>query len=218
MVDNETLRTFYKENFALISTSLNCINRIENHLNGSSNKNSQKPRCGKVPDHCFLIVGGNCDLDDGVYVNCFSPHLGDKFMMSRDFQEKSKPLRNGYFHVENPGVCVTDRESRVWVAGGNYVYHEYKCVRGRGGKEADGFQDGEELLSKEVFEFDPKQDTWLKRASMLFAKANFSMCSMDGRIYAFGGITVDQDQLDIVEFYDLAANAWNYAGVMPSKL
>jgi len=53
---------------------------------------------------------------------------------------------------------------------------------------------------------------------MLFAKANFSMCAMDEKIYAFGGITVDQDQLDIVEVYDMPSNSWTYIGVMPNKL
>ena len=80
--------------------------------------------------------------------------------------------------------------------------------------------DGQEILSKDLFEFDAKNDTWLRRAKMLFAKTNFSMCAMDDMIYCFGGIatTVDQDQLDIVEAYDVNGDAWMYVGVMPSKL
>ena len=52
---------------------------------------------------------------------------------------------------------------------------------------------------------------------MLFAKANFSLCAMNNKIYSFGGITVDQDQLDIVEYYDMDENKWNYGGIMPNK-
>ncbi len=222
LVDIDWLRKFYRVNFTLISTSLNCVNLIEERLSGVEVET--RPRCRKSADNLFLIIGGNCDLDDGIYVNCFEPHTGAKFIMSRDFQEKSNRLKNGYFHVENPGVCETDEGTRVWVAGGNYVYHEYKCTRKEqktgytSSNELDDFVDGEEMLSKELFEFDSKNDTWIKRSSMLFAKANFSLCSMDEKIYAFGGITVDQEQLDIVEVYDMPSNSWTYIGVMPNKL
>jgi hypothetical protein len=64
--------------------------------------------------YCFLLVGGNCDLDDGYYVNCFNPFNGDKYMMSRGFIEKKNFMSNGYFHVENPGVCVT-QDNRIFV-------------------------------------------------------------------------------------------------------
>ncbi len=222
LVDIDWLRKFYTENFKLISGSIKSVNMIEQRLSGVEVE--ARLRYRKNADNLFLIVGGNCDLDDGIYVNCFEPHTGAKFIMSKDFQEKSNRLKNGYFHVENPGVCATDEATRIWVAGGNYVYHEYKCARKDQksrhnlSNEIDAFADGEEMLSKELFEFDPKNDTWIKRSSMLFAKANFSMCAMDEKIYAFGGITVDQDQLDIVEVYDMPSNSWTYIGVMPNKL
>lgn len=40
---------------------------------------------------------------------------------------------------------------------------------------------------------------------------------MNDRIYSFGGITSDQEQLDIVEYYDINENKWTYVGSMPHK-
>jgi hypothetical protein len=37
-------------------------------------------------------------------------------------------LTKGFFHVENPGVCVTN-DNRIFLAGGNYVFHEYKFAK-----------------------------------------------------------------------------------------
>jgi N-acetylneuraminic acid mutarotase len=50
---------------------------------------------------------------------------------------------------------------------------------------------------------------------MLFAKANFSMCAMNGRIFAFGGVSTSQKPLDIVESFEVAENKWTYCGTMP---
>lgn len=51
---------------------------------------------------------------------------------------------------------------------------------------------------------------------MLFAKSNFSLCSLNNKIYCFGGITLDVDRLDIVECYDIDENKWTYIGTMPT--
>ncbi len=51
---------------------------------------------------------------------------------------------------------------------------------------------------------------------MLFAKANFSLCSLNNKLYSFGGITLDEDRIDIVECYDIVDNVWIYIGTMPS--
>lgn len=55
-----------------------------------------------IAENCFIIIGGNYDLDDGVYVNCINLKNNEKFFMSKHFQDKCKNSR-GYFHVENPG-------------------------------------------------------------------------------------------------------------------
>ena len=75
---------------------------------------------------------------------------------------------------------------------------------------------GEEVLSKEMFEYDTKSDTWIKRANMLYPKANLSLCAMRNRIYAFGGVSSGQMPLDSVEYYDIDENKWVYAGTMPT--
>lgn len=86
-------------------------------------------------------------------------------------------------------------KDRVFVGGGNWVYHEYKLfnskdkyfnklqkhgTRSANSSEkmrcfdedlkADCYTDGDEKLSKEFFEYDKLRDTWTKKANMLFAK------------------------------------------------
>ena len=83
--------------------------RISVHLRDHNETGHQlRIRAGMTKvQYCFLLLGGNCDLDDGFYVNCFNPFNGEKFFLSRDFLEKSKFLSKGYFHVENPGkTCM----------------------------------------------------------------------------------------------------------------
>ena len=105
----------------------------------------------------------------------------------------SKPLT---ITIDNKkGVCVTTND-RVFVGGGNWVYHEYKLFNSKdkyfnklhkhnkasGDKsmrldedlKADSFTDGDEKLSKEFFEYDKLRDSWTKRANMLFAKGQYS--------------------------------------------
>jgi hypothetical protein len=101
---------------------------IQSYLNNREVINMKKRSGMLKAEQCFMLIGGNCDLDDGSYVNCFNPYNGEKFFLSKDFLEKTNkysPLSNGYFHIENAGVCVTS-DNRVFVAGGVYVYHEYK--------------------------------------------------------------------------------------------
>jgi hypothetical protein len=138
-----------------------------------------------------------------------------------------------------------NENNRIFVAGGNLVYHEYKIYnsvdRQYRGKilhkkneasssksdknhkdtvslsdDRDSLKDGEEILSKELYEYDNNHDTWIRRSNMLFAKANFTLCAMDDKIYSFGGITKNQDQFDIVECYDSIENKWNYECSMPA--
>lgn len=39
---------------------------------------------------------------------------------------------------------------------------------------------------------------------------------MNDRIYSFGGISIGQIPLDIVEYYDINENKWTYVGTMPT--
>lgn len=128
LIEIPRLKEIYKSHYKVFSSSQNCVTRIESYLNSNDKLKMQttKIRSGmNKPDYCFLLLGGNCDLDDGFYVNCFNPDNGKKFMISKNFQEKLKFVSKGYFHIENPGCCVTE-DGRIFVAGGNWIYHEYK--------------------------------------------------------------------------------------------
>lgn len=105
LIDQQYLREFLVKQKKLIVNS-NIENVICNHLNNTdqSMQKVQRIRAGMTKvQYCFVLIGGNCDLDDGFYVNCFNPFNGEKFFLSRSFLEKSKFLSKGYFHVENPG-------------------------------------------------------------------------------------------------------------------
>lgn len=92
------------------------------------NQLSKLKRAGMTKaEHCFIILGGNYEIEDYEnYVNCCNPETLEKCHISRNFQDR---LRNskGYFHIENPGVCVTE-SNRIFIAGGKYVFHEYKSL------------------------------------------------------------------------------------------
>lgn len=100
LIDTKSLSSFYKSRFHLISSK--CMQLIEERLNCQDSQPQGNIRSGmNKPEFCFLVVGGNCEIDDGYYVNCINPYNGKKYLVSRSFQEKS--LERGYFHVENPG-------------------------------------------------------------------------------------------------------------------
>ena len=127
LIERDRLELTYDSYQDLIEANQLCAGKFKSLLTPrDSVECAEIKRLGmNKPESCFLIIGGNCDLDDGVYVNCFNPNNGKKFLISRNFQKKDQHLNKGYFHIENPGVCVTD-DNRIFVAGGNCVYHEYK--------------------------------------------------------------------------------------------
>ncbi len=55
-----------------------------------------------MAEDSFLFIGGNSDLDDGAYVNCYNISNNGKYFTSKSFLDKSKHGR-GYYHLENPG-------------------------------------------------------------------------------------------------------------------
>jgi hypothetical protein len=65
-----------------------------------------KKRAGMTrAEKCFIIIGGNYEIDDGANVNCVNINNNEKFLLSNHFQDKSKNSK-GYFHVENPGLFI----------------------------------------------------------------------------------------------------------------
>lgn len=260
LLDTVYVKDFLEKNLNLLSSNPKCLELIESYLkmlNSDSELYNQKSLLKKLNEkyefslnenkragmtkaqYCFILIGGNYELDDGFYVNCFNPFNGEKYFLSRSFLENSKVTSRGYFHIENPGVCVTE-SNRIFVTGGNLVYHEYKLfnkfkqrIKNRASSNRatsstssnaelqdslldDSLTDGKETLSKEVYEYDNSHEIWIRKANMLFAKANSALCAMGDKLYSFGGITANQDQFDIVESYDVNENKWSYVCSMPA--
>lgn len=120
LIEKKALNDFILLQNDLLINSEKLCNLINDILNSNSSITNEfienkyginlkwKKRAGmSKAKYCFLLIGGNCDLDDGYYVNCFNPFNGDKYIISRSFVEKKNFLSKGYFHIENPGACVT---------------------------------------------------------------------------------------------------------------
>lgn len=121
----------------------------------------------------------------------------------------------GYYDVEDP-ACVVTEENQIYVAGGNYIYHESV---GETPSDEDSFEDyEEETVRKDFFQYDNDHDMWVHRAPMLFPKSNFALAHVEGKIYCFGGLTLNQHPTEIIEKYDIAQNRWSYVGMMPTTL
>ena len=167
-------------------------------------------RSGMIkPEHCILLIGG---VDQNrPSINCFNPLTREAYYLS-EFQGGG---RLGYYDVEDPACIVTD-DNLIFVAGGNYVYHENF---GESPSDEDSFEDyEEETVRKDFFQYDNDHNCWQPRAPMLFPKSNFALAYVDGNIYCFGGLTVNQHPTEIIERYDVALNRWSYVGMMPTTL
>ncbi len=68
--------------------------------------------------------------------------------------------------------------------------------------------------------YDPATDTWTTKASMLTARAFFSSCATNGKIYAIGGCVTgayNSSETSGVEAYDLATDTWSWMPDMQFK-
>lgn len=108
LIEPLNLANFLEQNQLILNSSPKCQNILLN-LSKSKNKDyinlNHKRRIG-IAQECFLLIGGNCDLADGTYVNCFNPLNGHKFFLSKSFLDKVSLLNKGYFHIENPGYFL----------------------------------------------------------------------------------------------------------------
>lgn len=167
-------------------------------------------RSGMIkPELCVLLIGG---VDHNKpSINCYNPVTREAYYMA-DFQED---LGNGFYAVEDPACVVTD-DNQIFVAGGNYIYHENF---GECHSDEDSFDDyEEESVRKDFFQYDNDHDCWVPRASMLFPKSNFALAHVGGMIFCFGGLTINQHPTEIIECYDIALNKWSYVSMMPTTL
>lgn len=169
-------------------------------------------RSGMIkPEHCILLVGGLSQ--SRASINCYNPLTRETFLMAT-FPECED--RSGYYCVEDPAVVVAD-ETNVYAAGGNYIYHENY---GDSPSDEDSFDDfdEEESVRKDFFFYDNDHNKWIAKAPMLFPKSNFTLAYEDGKIFSFGGLTLNQHPTEIVECYDVEKNKWSYVGMMPTTL
>lgn len=67
-----------------------------------------------------------------------------------------------------------------------------------------------------VEEYDPAMDTWRKKAEMSTARYYLSSSSVDGKIYAIGGVSDNVGRLSTVEEYDSATDTWTKKTHMPT--
>ncbi len=168
-------------------------------------------RSGMIkPENCLMLIGGVDQSKPSI--NCYNPTTREAYYMAGLSEDVG---RGGYYDIEDPACVVTD-DNLIFVAGGNYIYHE---TFGDSPSDEDSYEDYEdETVRKDFFQYDNDHDTWVIRAPMLFPKSNFALACVEGKIYCFGGLTLNQHPTEIIERYDIALNRWNYVGMMPTTL
>jgi N-acetylneuraminic acid mutarotase len=68
-----------------------------------------------------------------------------------------------------------------------------------------------------VEEYNPLLDKWTKKADMLSPRASFATSTVNGKIYAFGGVDANLGQgISLVEEYDPIADKWTKKVNMPT--
>ena len=191
---------------------------LENPEKVYSASNAKDPfplRSGMIkPEHCILLVGG-IDQTKPSTINCYNPLTREAFFIAT-FPETPDKAR--YYCVEDPAVIVTE-DNNIYAAGGNYIYHANygESLSDVDSVSFDDFED-EESVRKDVYTYDNDHNRWVPRAPMLFPKSNFTLASVDHKLYSFGGLTLNQHPTEIVESYDVDKNQWNYVGMMPTTL
>lgn len=174
-------------------------------------------RSGMIkPEHCILFIGG-IDLKHPS-INCYNPLTRETYYTA-DIRDEN---RVGFYNVECPACVVTD-DNQIYMAGGNFIFHEAYVsdfsYNVDSPYDEDSFEDyEEETIRKSFYVYDSDHNRWLPKASMLFPKSNFSLAYVLGKIYCFGGLSVNQHPSEIIESYDIARNQWKYMGMMPTTL
>lgn len=190
-------------------------NPDECRCNGSLSAACCTPRSGMIkPEYCILLVGG---VDKNhPSINCYNPLTRETYYIA-DICDNA---RSGYYSVVKPACVVTD-DNQIFMGGGSYIFNE---------QLSDGYASLDVDLSRRVFEeyeddvvgknfflYDSDHNKWVPRAPMLFPKSNFALAHVAGKIYCFGGLSM-QHPSEIVECYDIVANQWKYIGMMPRTL
>ncbi|CAH1791047.1 unnamed protein product [Owenia fusiformis] len=115
-------------------------------------------------------------------------------------------------------ACVVTPDNQIFIAGGNYVYHDSWYWDDASDVDSLDEYDGEDTVRRDLCCYDNDHDTWIAKSPMLFPKSNFALVHLDGFLYCFGGLTVNQHPTEIIEKYDIESNRWTYVGMMPTTL
>lgn len=67
-----------------------------------------------------------------------------------------------------------------------------------------------------VYEYDPGQDVWTEKASMLFARGEMAAIAFQGKIYVMGGGESPAEGSDLNEVYDPASDSWSSLTPLPT--
>lgn len=188
-------------------------NPEECRCKGSLSATCSTPRSGMIkPEQCILLVGG---VDDNhPSINCYNPLTRETYYIA----DICDNVRSGYYSVVKPACVVTD-DNQIFMGGGSYIFNEQLNDVVYTGYDDDLFEEYEDdVVRKNFFWYDSDHNKWVARAPMLFPKSNFALAHLAGKIYCFGGLSVNQHPSEIVECYDIPANQWKYVGMMPTTL
>lgn len=205
-------------NHVLVSTCPKCLQLLKEVKLFEENPETYKGehnfsiilRSGMIkPENCILFIGGVDQRKPSI--NCYNPLTRECYYMNDVGGDDGK---QGYFDVEDP-ACVVTENNEIFVAGGNYLFHE----RVAESPSEDSYEEfDEDAVRKNFYQYDNDHDCWMPKAPMLFPKSNFSLAYVDGKVFCFGGLTLNQHPTEIVECYDIKTNRWNYVGMMPTTL
>ncbi|KAK1325209.1 F-box/kelch-repeat protein SKIP30 [Acorus calamus] len=93
---------------------------------------------------------------------------------------------------------------------GVVTLHGKLFVLGGGSDNVDlltGERDGT-FATNEVWAYDPLLRLWARRAPMLFRRAMFACCALDGKIVVTGGFTTPRESILKSEIYDPEKDVW----------
>ena len=164
-----------------------------------------------VPENCLVLIGGVNQASIRPCVNCYNP-ISEECFFLEDFPEARKL---DMYDCEDL-ACVVTEDNLLFAGGGNYIYHHMFED-----SEDESFEDleyKEYVVQKDFYQFDNDHNEWVLKAPMLFPKSNFTLASLNGKIYCFGGLTENKHPTEIIEVYDVDKNRWNYQGMLPTTL
>jgi len=180
---------------------------------GSLSAACSTPRSGMIkPELCILLVGGIDEHHPSI--NCYNPLTRETYYIA-DVCDK---MRSGYYSIVKPACVVTD-DCQIFLGGGIYFFNEQLNADVCTSSNEDLVEEVEEaVVRKSFFLYDGDHNKWVPRAPMLFPKSNFALAYVAGKIFCFGGLSMNQHPSEFVECYDIAANQWKYVGMMPTVL